>query len=410
MKALVVNHTSTISGGEHSLLELLRALPDHVEVVLACPDGPLADAARSTGTAVERLPRTDGSLKLHPWHTPKGVLSLAWAGLRIRRLAARHDVDVVHANSIRAGLSATLASRLGGPPAVVHVRDCLPDGRLSRAVGGSLRRRSAAIIANSLYTLKRFESPERGVVVHNPVDALRFDAQTIERTEARAALGLARSSVVLGVIAQLTPWKGQDDAIRVASLLKAAGIDVRLLLVGSAKFTTAATRHDNISYVQHLHELARSLDVESEVQFLGERADVPDVLATLDLALLPSWEEPFGRAVIEAFAMGVPVVATDVGGTSEIVADGEDGLLCPPRDPDAWAKAIMGLLERPDQLDAMGRNGREKVLLRFTPEQHAREVASVYDDVCSANGASGRSRGGPFSYERGGSNASPGVQ
>lgn len=384
MKTLLVNHTSTISGGEHSLLELLRALPDQVDAVLACPDGPLADAARAIGTTVERLPRTDGSLKLHPWHTPKGAWSLVWAGLRIRRLAARHGADVVHANSIRAGLSATLASRLGGPPAVVHVRDCLPEGRVSRGVAGFLQRRSAAIIANSRYTLEHFECSERGVVVHNSVDTHRFDPEAVGRARARQALELRGSSVVLGVIAQLTPWKGQDDAIRMASLLKAAGIDVTLLLVGSAKFTTAATRHDNISFVQHLHELARSLDVESEVRFLGEREDVPDILAALDLVLLPSWEEPFGRAVIEAFAMGVPVVATDVGGTGEIVTEGEDGLLRPPRHPDGWAGAISGLLEQPDRLEAMGQRARRKALLRFTPERHAGAIASVYDDVMRA--------------------------
>jgi glycosyltransferase involved in cell wall biosynthesis len=388
MKALLVNHTSTVSGGEHSLLELLRAMPDGVDAVLACPDGPLAEAARAAGTRVERLPKTDGSLKLHPWHTAKGVSSLVSSALAIRRLSKRHGADVVHANSIRAGLSATLASRLGGPPAVVHVRDCLPEGRVPAATTRFLCRRAAAIVANSSHTLQRFGSPEQGLVVHNPVDTRRFDSARIDRADARRALDLPAERVVLGVVAQLTPWKGQDDAIRATALLKASGVDVTLLLVGSAKFTTSATRHDNISYVEGLHELARSLGVEREVRFLGEREDVPRLIAALDLLLLPSWEEPFGRAAIEAFAMGIPVVATDVGGTCEIVSDGEDGLLRPPRRPDAWAEAIRGLVENQELLGEMGRRARQKALQRFGPERHGAAMRSVYERVCSPGSSS----------------------
>jgi glycosyltransferase involved in cell wall biosynthesis len=386
MKALLVNHTSTISGGEHSLLELLRAMPDGVDAVLACPEGPLAEEAHAIGIRVERLPKTDGSLKLHPWHTAKGVSSLVSSALAIRRLSRRHGADVVHANSIRAGLSATLASRLGGPPAVVHVRDCLPEGRVPAATTRFLRRRAAAIVANSSHTLQRFGSPEQGVVVHNPVDTRRFDCARIDRADVRRGLGLEPDRVVVGVVAQLTPWKGQDDAIRATALLKASGVDVTLLLVGSAKFTTSATRHDNITYVEGLHELARSLDVEREVRFLGERGDIPEILAALDLVLLPSWEEPFGRAVIEAFAMGVPVVATDVGGTCEIVSEGEDGLLRPPRRPDAWADAIRGLVEAPELLETMGGRARQKALQRFAPEGHGAAIQAVYERVGSANG------------------------
>jgi L-malate glycosyltransferase len=387
-RALLVNHTSTISGGEHSLLELLRAVPADVKAVLACPEGPLADAARALDIRVESLPRTDGSLKLHPWHTARGLVSLARAGVRIWRTAARHRSEIVHANSIRAGLSAGLARRLGGPPVVVHVRDCLPGGRVSAAVSAYLRHNADAIVCNSSYTLDHFGRPERGVVVHNPVDPVRFDPRAISRREARWALGLDEADVVLGVVAQLTPWKGQDDAVRAAALLRDRGVDVKLVLAGSAKFTATATRHDNISYVDGLHALVASLGMQDRVRFLGETSDVPAVLAALDLLLLPSWEEPFGRAVIEAFAMAVPVVATDVGGTCEVVTDGYDGLLRPPREPRAWAEGIVSLLERPEVLGAMRQRGRQKALDRFTPERHAAAVAAIYEDVCSSNGAS----------------------
>jgi L-malate glycosyltransferase len=381
MKVLLVNHTSTIGGGEHSLLQLLAALPEGVDAVLACPEGPLMDAARRSGFAVERLPQTDGSLKLHPWHTARGVASLVQAAARIRRLARRHGADVVHANSIRAGLSANLAARAGAPPAVVHVRDCLPEGRVSSAIASSVRRRSGAIVGNSRYTLERFGGLDRGVVVHNPVDPARFDPGAKDKQAARASLGLPSSGAVLGVVAQLTPWKGQDDAVRMLARLREAGTDADLLLAGSAKFTAAATRHDNRSYVQGLHGLVARSGLQNHVHFLGECDDVPAILAALDLLLLPSWEEPFGRAIIEAFAMGIPVVATDVGGTREIVTEGQNGLLRPPRDPGGWAEAVASLLERPDAMGRMGRNASQTARRRFTPEQHAAAIVSVYERV-----------------------------
>src|SRR5207248_3224481 len=109
-----------------------------------------------------------------------------------------------------------------------------------------------------------------------------------------------------------------------------------LLLIGEARFTSGATRYDNTAYVQNLHELTDALDLGQAVRFVGHRNDVPEVLAALDIALLPSWEEPFGRVVVEAMAAGTPVVATAVGGPTEIIEEGINGLLVPPREPELW--------------------------------------------------------------------------
>jgi glycosyltransferase involved in cell wall biosynthesis len=151
----------------------------------------------------------------------------------------------------------------------------------------------------------------------------------VEGRSVRAELGLSAEARVLTVVAQLTPWKGQDDAIRALAELGAAAADVTLLLVGSAKFSGAATQYDNVAYEWQLHDLAEGLGVAERVRFLGERSDVPRILAATDLLLLPSWREAFGRIAIEAMAMAVPVAATDEGGPAEIVSPGVDGLLLP---------------------------------------------------------------------------------
>jgi glycosyltransferase involved in cell wall biosynthesis len=379
LNVLYVNHTSHISGGERSLLTMLGGLPDEVQATVACPPGALADALREQGVRWLSIPSVDGSLKLHPLHTPRALASMARAALRVRRHARSVGAELLHANSIRASLIALAAGRLGAPPTVAHIRDCLPPGRVSGVTRRLICSRSAVVLANSRYTAESFRVPGIATamaVAHSPIDLVRFDPDRVDRDAARAGLALDDSTVALGVVAQLTPWKGQEDAVRALALLRREVPNVRLLLAGSAKFVARATRFDNPTYVRRLHELVRELKLEEEVVFLGEREDVPELMRALDVLLVPSWEEPFGRTVVEGMAMGMPVAATAVGGPSEIIRPGE-GLLLPPREPQAWAEALRPLVEDPRRREAMGARGRESSG-RFAVAQHVQAVLGAY--------------------------------
>lgn len=386
MRVLYLSHTAQMSGGEHSLIALLGALPPEVEPVLAAPRGPLADAAVARGVEVVRVPGTAGSLKLHPWRTARTVGDLGRAAWKVRRLAREANADLVHANSVRAGLSAVTAARLGGPPAVVHVRDCPPVGlvadRTLKLVGSG----ATLVLANSEYTRARFTRASSGGasrVVYSPVDLAKFDPAGADRARERMRLGIEGSTFTMAVVAQLTPWKAQDDAVRMAARLKEAGRDVRLLLIGSAKFVSKATRFDNRLFVRELQGLIDSLGVQDEVVLMGERRDVPEILAAADVLLLPSWEEPFGRAVVEGMAMELPVVATSVGGPAEIITDGE-GLLLPPRSPDVWADALEDLAAAPERRREMGKRGRRRAKAEFGLDAHVRDVISAYEQALAA--------------------------
>jgi L-malate glycosyltransferase len=388
MKVLYVNHTGQVSGGEKSLLELLRGVAPAVSPLVACPDGPLVDALAEIGVPRVSIPGTDGSLKLHPRHTAAAVYGIGRGALAVRTAARRHAVDVVHANSIRAGLFATLAAERSGPPTVVHLRDRLPSSRVStltlRAIG-----RADLLIANSRYTAVSLD--EAGVtrtrrVIGNPVDLDRFDPDKVDRFAARNSLGLKHSDFVATVLAQITPWKGQEEAIRSIARVRERHPDTKLLLVGSAKFLSKATRYDNAAYLEKLHRLVNELELGDHVQFLGERDDVPAVLRATDTVLVPSWEEPFGRSVIEAMAMRVPVIATNVGGPAEVIADRKNGLLLAPRAPDNWARAISNLIESPALYARIARNGRLRARA-FGVDAHAEELRSVYLHVTGRRSA-----------------------
>jgi L-malate glycosyltransferase len=389
MRVLYVSHTAVVSGAERSLLDLLGALPDTVQPLLATPPGQLQTLAQQRGIATTTITGTAGSLRVHPLHTPRALAEMAVAAWQVRRAAASHRADVVHANSIRAGIVLAFA-RLRRTPTIVHVRDCLPPGAASKVTLRLVAATATTVIANSHYTadLVRAAAPGARVdVVHNPVDLARFDPDAIDRVDARARLGPAGGrDLLLGVVGQLSPWKGQDTAIEALGLLCREGVDAHLLLVGSAKFVARSTRFDNNDYVARLQALVERDGLEDRVSWLGEREDVPEIIRALDVLLLPSWEEPFGRAVVEAMAMGVPVVATDVGGPREIMQDGREGYLREPRNAPAWAHAVRLLADSPALASEMGRAGRRRAERSFTLQQHVTSVLEVYERATPARG------------------------
>jgi glycosyltransferase involved in cell wall biosynthesis len=334
---------------------------------------------------VVSVPGTDASLRIHPVHTSEAAVSIAGAAAGIKRFSNRWGADLVHANSIRAGVVATAARAVGAPPSVVYVRDCLPPGLITSASLRLMGWGAAYALPNSRYTAstlgRRFPAPV--LVAHSPIELSRFELSPETRTTVRDQLGVEKDDVVLIQVAQLTPWKAQDDAIRILSLLRGRYENVRLLLVGSAKFVSKATRYDNDAYREWLGKLARALGVDDAVHFLGERHDVPELLAAADIALLPSWEEPFGRSLTEAMAMQRPVVATNVGGPPEILSHGSEGLLLPPRQPEAWARALDELIREPERRQRMGEAARRRVETAFDVERHVDVVVDVYRRVAA---------------------------
>lgn len=382
MRVLFVNHTGEVSGGERSLLSLLGALPAEVEPLLASPGGSLERAAVAMGIPTTRITGTAGSLRLHPLHTPVAVAQMSLAASQLHRAARAHRAQVIHANSIRAGIVLALG-RPSAAVAVTHVRDCLPPGIASTATLRLIAARSNLVLANSQYTadsVARVAPGARLLVVHNPVDLDVWDPSLIDRERSRARLGQAgERAVLLGVVAQLSPWKGQAVAVEALGILRDLGVDAHLLLIGSAKFVARATRFDNEAYVRALRERIAELGIEDRVSWMGEREDVPELVRALDMLLLPSREEPFGRALIEAMALGVPVLATSVGGPREIIQDGVQGRLLAPDDPHAWAEAIRELAADPELAARMGAAGRARVEQAFSAERHCAEVMAAYE-------------------------------
>jgi glycosyltransferase involved in cell wall biosynthesis len=196
----------------------------------------------------------------------------------------------------------------------------------------------------------------------------------------RAQLRLPQAALCIGVVGQITPWKGQLDAIRALALLRDRFPAAHLLLVGEVKFARRSTRYDNVAYAAELRSEIGRQDLWDRVQLLGERSDLPDVMSAMDVLLVPSWEEPFGRVVIEAMALGVAVIATSVGGTVEIITDGVDGLLLGPREPEAWAAALARLIESAELRSRIGEAAATRAA-DFDLGIHLAAMRGVFDDA-----------------------------
>jgi glycosyltransferase involved in cell wall biosynthesis len=141
--------------------------------------------------------------------------------------------------------------------------------------------------------------------------------------------------------------------------------------------------HSKERYTERLHQYVERNQLEQYVKFWGFRTDIPEILAQLDILVLPSLQEPFGKIVIEAMAMKKPVVASKVGGVPEIVVDEKTGLLIPPGDSDAIRQALEHLLSDQEKRKEMGVEGRKRVEQMFTLEKHVHKIQQIYEEVLS---------------------------
>lgn len=379
MRILFVNHTGSCSGAENAMLRLLEGLPAEHARAVACPaEGPLKPMLLERGYGQMDMFGTDLSFGLHPTRTVRGSADLVHSAWSLRAIARRFGADVIHANSTRAGLIAVAARRLGGPPVVVQCHDHLPLNRAGWLTRAVIARGADEVVAVTDRTASHFNeglNRPKAKRVYISIDHSRFSPVAAGTSAIRSELGLPESARLLVHVAQITPWKGQDTSIRALPAVR-RGHDAHLLLVGEVSF--ASQRFDNEGYEQRLDHLTEVLGVRPAVHRLGQRKDVAALMATADLLLLPSWDEPFGLVAAEAMAVGTPVLATERGGIPEYLVDRVHGRLLPPDDPAAWAVAAKELLADPDSLARMGAESIRAVQ-RFNDENYARDMLAAYD-------------------------------
>ncbi|HKW94421.1 MAG TPA: TIGR03088 family PEP-CTERM/XrtA system glycosyltransferase [Methylomirabilota bacterium] len=364
--AHVVNSLST-GGLENGVVNVANDPKSSFRHVVICmtTSGPLA-ARLNSDVRVLSVGKRDG-------HDPRAVV-------RLVRLLQRIAPDIVHSRNW-ATFDAVLAGRVARVSAIVHGehgRDVAdPQGRNRRR--NRIRRLLSPLVTRFVTVsddLRRWLVEDVRVrankvrTIYNGVEHDRFaDAS---RAEAREELRLSRDALVLGTVGRLDPVKDQGALVRAFAAIIPRHPEAVLLIAGDGPCR------------EELTNLVRSMGLDGRVRLLGERRDIPSVLASLDLFLLPSIAEGMSNTVLEAMATGLPVVATRVGGNPELVEEGVTGRLVPPRDHEALVGAMNDYLDDPHLRERHGKASSDRSRRHFSIERMRRQYEDLYCELLAS--------------------------
>lgn len=383
-----VAHLTTVDSSLRFLLlaQLEAVIAQGGEAVGISAPGPFVADLEEAGVGHRALPSSTRGMN------PMADLR---AARQLWRLLRAEKFDVLHTHNPKPGLYGRVLGRLAGVPIVVHTTHGLyaapDDGRLKRALVYALeavasRFSDLELVQNpedlALMARLRLVPPQRARLLGNGVDLARFDPERFgsgPRARLRHELGFGVDQVVVGAVGRLVAEKGYAELLDATARLSH---DYGLMIVGPEDPEKAdALPHD-------LVEAARARGV----RFLGLRADVDELYSAMDVFVLPSHREGLPRAAIEAAAMGLPIVATDIRGCRQVVEHGVNGLLVPVGDVTALADAV-GRLAADDALRTrMGEAGRTRAGAHFDEREVVRIVLEAYQELADRKARGGRAR------------------
>jgi glycosyltransferase involved in cell wall biosynthesis len=372
------------------LAEQIRFLRDvGYEVTAICSPGPYIRDLVAEG------------IDVHPIPMARELSPLADA--RSLRALVRHFTEANYAGVIthtpKAGILGPLAARLARVPVVIHtvhgllVHDRMP--LLRRVVGLAIERFTAAFSDYLFFQSRddiafarrsRLKPISRLLYLGNGIDPQRFSRKKDPglRASIRRRVGVPETAFVVGTVGRLVWEKGYAELFRAAAILAEKYREMCVVVIGSVE----PDQRDGLT-PQDLDRLRG----RSNLRFLGHRHDLPELYAMMDLFILPSHREGIPRSLMEASAMELPVIASDIRGCREVVVDGVTGLLVPVRDAAALAAAIARLYRQPEVAHAMGQAGRAHIVVNFDERAVLDRLRDHLEDLIPAHGR--RRRGSP---------------
>jgi glycosyltransferase involved in cell wall biosynthesis len=306
---------------------------------------------------------------------------------KIYRLLRSGRFDLIHTHTSKAGLLGRIAARLAGVPHIVHT----PHGQAFNGYTGRmltalfvLLERWAATFTDRIIGLTDQEirdnlergigEPEQFVNIPSGIDLKSFERREKEPADVKASLGLSPSAVLIGSVGRLDPVKGHTYLLDAFAVLAPRFPDLHLALVGDGELLSdlrARTQHSGLT---------------DRVLFLGWREDIHDLLHAFDLFVFPSLSEGMGRALVEAMAAGLPIVASRVCSIPEVLAEGEAGYLVEPASALSLAHGIETLLRDPELRNRLTKAARERAQ-RYSVEVMLQKIQILYQDLLeSGNG------------------------
>ena len=370
--ARVLNVVPTLmcGGTENQFMTLARML-DRVrfDVEFAC--------LRRWGGFVDELLARNIPLTDYPVPTFCSLKAIAQQA-RLTRHIRRRRIQIVHAYNFYGNVFATPPARLVAPVVIASIRDRAPYlTRMQKRVQRYACQFADCILVNADavkdWLIGDGYDASKIAVIRNGVDLARFDNLPAQ-SNVRRELGLADDTPLVGVVSRLTRLKGLEDFLEAAAIVRSRIPAARFLVAGE-------TNPMDRDYLRELQEHAARCGVAEHVTFTGIRNDVPAVLASVTVSVMPSLNEALSNVVLESMAAGAPTVATRVGGTPEAVVDGVTGILVPPGDSAALADAIVHLLKNPQLAARLGCAARARIADHFSVRRMVRATEDLYTDL-----------------------------
>lgn len=372
--------------------EVVRTLAENLAtagcqtVVCAFKDGPLRQEIERLGIPVAILPERQSSIVAFP-----AFVREMWQLRRLLlELVDQYDIDVIQTHLLRSLDFLVLSLRFSRDLLIFWTFqnanfDLRPDHlsrhawllkpkRLSHhllyRLGGRWVNRLIAVsedVKTSILQTMGGIPAEKISVIFNSVDMDRYP-KAIDKTAVRAQLGLADTDQVMAVVATFKRQKGHRYLIEATAEVVTHFPALHILFIGDGELR------------DELQAQTQTLHMEKHIHFLGTRQDVPDLLAASDYFVLPSLWEGLSMALVEALASGLPVIATAVSGTNQVMISGETGLLVPPEDAASLAAAMRQMLSDPVGAAAMGQRGQERVRRYFSARKQARDHITLFEE------------------------------
>jgi len=366
-RVLYIHGTTRPGGAWHSLTDILLNLDGtRFEPVLACSKPPAVNGLQDNVPIVQ--------VRMPMWRKGKNLPRIPVAIRGLRAALRRNRIDLVHANSIWDVPYAVWAARGPKLPVIAHIRTEVD----ARVLAKYMIRKADAVVATSSKIARAVsEAVGAGVKVYllpNGVDLGRYDPGACDGRRVRSEHGLSPDETVFGIIGRIDRLKGHEDLVAAFAAVVARIPSAKLMVVGDSFGKGSEFKEQLFSYVQ-------ALGLGENVIFAGYRTEVAPYLAAIDVLVVPSKKEGFGRSAVEAMAMAKPVIAYASGGLDETVRDGKTGLLVAKGDVAGLSARMLELAGDTEMRQRLGRAGRKVVEEHYELGKIIQKLEAIYSQV-----------------------------
>jgi len=385
----IIEDCAKVGGAQVNIFLLAKNLSPRFKLTVFCPQkGELTDELKarripSIVVPMDRLVSTSTRIGKRYLFNPLAViynLSLILPySVKLARVMREHRVDVVHTNSMFAHIIGGIAARLSGLPCIWHMQDIVSPRLLWGLIRKTVKLMAPSLATRVVVVSKAVSEMFAGngktptLIVPNgmEIDFSHRDG----RGKLRSELGLPSHVKLVGLVGRLTPWKGQRTFLMAAEAVVRERTDVHFLMIGAAS-------EEEKYFERELRRWVQRPFLRNKVTILGFRQDVWKLIPDFDIGVIASEDpDPLPRIVLEFMASGVPVIATAVGGIPEMVRDGVEGKLIPPKNPRHMADVILEMVDQRSLRRKMGENGKEKVREKFSAHQFIQAFEELYESV-----------------------------